>query len=159
MDYRKLKPGRRVKKMQGAMLMEVLVSLLIFSCGMLAIAGLQAESFKNSGDVQYRAEAIHLVNTYVGKIKSTTPPAVDGGAAVVAGNFEAGGTEFDLFQNEVNGSLPGAGAPVVTFIADPNLPAGTRRVDITVTWQPPGGKYAGEDVSRRYTQASIIGNN
>jgi type IV pilus assembly protein PilV len=151
MDGRKQKP---IRKMEGSTLVEVLVSVLIFSCGMLAIAGLQAVSFKNTGDVQYRAEAIHLVNAYVGKIKAMTPAAMSGGAGQVVTLFESGGSEFVLFENELAEKLPEAGVPVVNFIADASLPGGTRLVDITVTWQPPG-----EDVTRRYTQTSVIGNN
>ncbi|MCL2298009.1 MAG: hypothetical protein FWC38_01380 [Proteobacteria bacterium] len=140
--------------MQGSSLVEVLVSVLIFSCGMLAMAGLQAVSFKNTGDVQYRAEAIHLVNAYVGKIKAMTPAAMSGGAGQVASLFESGGNEFGLFENELTKKLPGAGAPVVHFMADANLPGETRLVEITVTWQTPG-----ENAIRRYTQTSVIGNN
>jgi Tfp pilus assembly protein PilV len=164
MDHRKQKPGKPFRKMQGDTLLEVLVSLLIFSCGMLAIAGFQAESFKNTGDVQYRAEAIHLVNAYVGKMKAMTPVAAAGGASDSA--FQArfhSGNEFDLFEQELATKLPRPGTPTVSFsttCATAALPPEASCVDITVTWQPPGQKDAdGNEATYRYRQTSVIGNN
>ncbi|MDR2173574.1 MAG: hypothetical protein LBE32_05155 [Burkholderiales bacterium] len=164
MNILKQKQGKPLVKMQGATLVEVLVSVLIFSCGMLAIAGLQAESFKSTGGVQYRAEAIHLVSAYVGKIKAVAPPAADGGMATAAAQapFVPGGTEFVFFENELTGKLPGASTPTVDFTPDScavTLPVGSSCVDITVTWNPAGEKYAGGDTAHRYTQTSVIGSN
>jgi len=163
MNDRKQKLKRPFRKMRGDTLLEVMVSVLIFACGMLAIAGLQAESFKNTGNVQYRAEAIHLVNAYVGKIKAMTPAAKDGGAANVVTDFGAGGSEFLLFENELKNKLPEASVDTVDFSPSScpaGLPTTSRCVDITVTWQQPGEKDSkGVAVTHRYTQTSVIGNN
>jgi type IV pilus assembly protein PilV len=151
------KSEKRPEKMEGATLLEVLVSILIFSCGMLAIVGLQASSFQNSGDVQYRAEAIHMVNAYVGKMKAMTPRANAGGAGGIEGDFHSG-NEFDHFKAEVAAKLPEGDVPEVRFYTGADigvaLPPETRLVDITVTWQRPG-----EDDVRQYMQTSVIGNN
>ena len=41
---------------QGVVLLEVLISILIFSMAVLAIVGLQASMVKNTSDAKYRAE-------------------------------------------------------------------------------------------------------
>jgi len=164
MGHRKLESGKPFGMMRGSTLLEVLVSVLIFSCGMLAIAAQQAGSVKNSSDVQYRAEAIQLVNAFVGKMKAATPSCVppscaSGGVASIQGVFQSG-DEFNAFTQQLAGRLPGAGTPTVDFSVDPTLPVGTMVVDITVNWQPPGEKdSSGAQVTSQYRQSSVIGMN
>jgi type IV pilus assembly protein PilV len=49
------------KLQQGVVLLEALIAILIFSFGILALAGLQAAMMKNNSDATYRAEASYLV--------------------------------------------------------------------------------------------------
>jgi hypothetical protein len=177
-------PKKPLGKMRGATLLEVLVSVLIFACVLLAVAGQQAGAVKTSGDVPSRAEAVHLVNAYVGKMKAMAPTSFGGGGDMVTEmnafvpQFDHGGAEFGDgthgFQGDV-WKLPGAkdvvedseGNPTVNPKVDfnpspatPGLPAGTREVEITVYWQPPGEKdTAGNPVTHMYQQRSVIRNN
>jgi type IV pilus assembly protein PilV len=50
---------------RGVMLLEILVSLLIFSLGVLAVVGLQATSIKLQADAKYRADASFLAGQIV----------------------------------------------------------------------------------------------
>ena len=51
---------------RGYLLIEALVSILIFSTGILAIFSLQAASIQNSADAKYRADASFLANQIIG---------------------------------------------------------------------------------------------
>lgn len=53
---------------QGAILLEALVAILIFSFGLLALAGLQTAMIKNTDDAKYRAEATFIAQQKLGEI-------------------------------------------------------------------------------------------
>jgi type IV pilus assembly protein PilV len=64
-----LKNFNAIKNTQGgAVLLEALIAVLIFSFGILAISGLQAAMVKNTTDSNYRAEANYLVQQQVGRM-------------------------------------------------------------------------------------------
>jgi type IV pilus assembly protein PilV len=58
-----LKPAQH-----GVILIEVLVSILIFSVGVLAIVGLQANMIQNTADAKYRSEASYIAQATIGQI-------------------------------------------------------------------------------------------
>jgi type IV pilus assembly protein PilV len=51
---------------QGVILIEVMVAILIFSIGVLAIVGLQASMIKNTADSKYRSEASYIAQSRLG---------------------------------------------------------------------------------------------
>jgi type IV pilus assembly protein PilV len=51
---------------QGVVLLESLIAVLIFSLGILAIAGLQAAMLKNTSDAKYRADAAFIAQQRLG---------------------------------------------------------------------------------------------
>jgi type IV pilus assembly protein PilV len=51
---------------QGVILIEVMVAILIFSVGVLAIVGLQASMIKNTADSKYRSEASYIAQSRIG---------------------------------------------------------------------------------------------
>jgi len=55
-------------KQSGAMLLEALIGILIFSIGILAMIGMQAASIKNTADATYRSEASYLANQIIGQM-------------------------------------------------------------------------------------------
>lgn len=55
-------------KQQGALLIEVLISVLIFSIGILALVGLQGVMLKNTMTSEFRAEAAYLAEKRVGEM-------------------------------------------------------------------------------------------
>ncbi|MDR1530385.1 MAG: prepilin-type N-terminal cleavage/methylation domain-containing protein [Burkholderiales bacterium] len=144
------------KRARGFMLIEVLVSILIFALGILALVGLQARSMSSMSDVQYRAEAMHLANAYVGKMWAA---GVSGDNPSSITPFSSDGTEFIRFKNEVDNALPGASGtnePTVTVTLgsdDPSLSPRSVSVGITIFWQAPNNN----DVRHQYFQQSGIG--
>ena len=59
---------RNIVSQRGAFLLEALVALLIMAFGILGIVGLQAQSMRVTNDSEYRAEAVYLANSLVGKM-------------------------------------------------------------------------------------------
>jgi type IV pilus assembly protein PilV len=55
---------------QGVVLIEALVAILIFSIGILAVAGLQASMIKNTSDAKYRSDASYIAQKRIGEIWS-----------------------------------------------------------------------------------------
>lgn len=100
------------KKQQGAILLEALIAVLIFSFGILAISGLQAAMMKNTADATMRAEASYIVQQEMGRML-TNP--------VGLGTF----TDMPI------GSLPSGKLSILPVPTD-------RRLLFRVTWQVPG---------------------
>lgn len=67
---RKSPPFRHARpiRQQGAVLMEALVAILIFSFGILGIVGMQATAIQQSSDARYRADAALLVEQLIGEM-------------------------------------------------------------------------------------------
>jgi type IV pilus assembly protein PilV len=62
-------PTRSAQKSQkGAVLLEALIAILIFSMGILAIAGLQATMVKNTSDAKYRSDAAFIAQQALGRM-------------------------------------------------------------------------------------------
>lgn len=132
-------PGRC--KQQGVMLLEALISILIFSIGILAIIGLQAASIKMSSDAKYRSDASLLAGQYVSSMWSELaidPMAAASSAAAAGGcasgnmgsggfcestvpqydsaafaGFATGGAQFNTWLTEVQATLPDATAEAI----------------------------------------------
>lgn len=56
------------KQESGSVLIEALVSVLIFSMGILALVGLQGAMVKNSSDAKYRSDASFIAQEYLGRM-------------------------------------------------------------------------------------------
>ena len=62
-----MRPSPRPLPRQGGIaLLEVLIAILIFSLGILAIVGVQTITVKQATDAKYRSEANLLVNQLIG---------------------------------------------------------------------------------------------
>ncbi|MCL2296916.1 MAG: hypothetical protein FWC38_04485 [Proteobacteria bacterium] len=168
-DGRKERSGQR-----GGMLLEVLVSVLLFALGIVALVGLQGRSLGVTDDVQHRAEAMHLTNAYMGKILAAANGGLAGGGRLTgdqirlrfAGANSVGGADYQVFANQVL-AIPGVQmlAPTVSFDFVDNTGTVTdlldrvRRVDsfdvtITVQWQDRGDQGT---VPRQYRQTFSAG--
>ena len=58
----------RRHRQSGAMLLEALIAILMFSLGVLGIVGLQAVSIKLAGDAKYRSDAALLAEEMLGQM-------------------------------------------------------------------------------------------
>lgn len=132
-------PNRHPRRQTGYLLLEVLISILIFSVGVLAIVSLQGTSIKSVTDAQYRTEASLLANELIGQMWASNRAALanfssPNGASYLSwvGNASTPGSVLAV--------LPGAGANrpqvVITALATGNTPK--TQVAITLWWQPPG---------------------
>lgn len=128
------------KKQAGSMLLEALISILLFSIGILAIVGLQAASIKMVGDAKYRSDASLLANQLVGQMWAS-----DRTPATLLANFSSNpaGSLYTNWVNSVNAALPGvsgvaASQPVVTIAAS-SFPtaAPSSVVTVTIYWNSP----------------------
>lgn len=115
----------------GFILLEVLVSILIFAIGVLSIVGLQVNSIKQSSAAMYRTEASLLANDLIGKMW-----AADRTPAALSTNFGPSGAAFKAWLANVNATLPGvtANPPTIEF---PGAPAPVGEVHITLSWKAP----------------------
>jgi type IV pilus assembly protein PilV len=111
MNRRKAFPARSAQ--QGAVLVEAMIAILIFSMGILAIVGLQAAMIKNTGDSKYRADASYIAQQRIGLMWSDP------------GNLAT------YLENNTNISdlLPGG----LRTTAQSGV-----QYTVTVTWQQPG---------------------
>jgi len=96
----------------GAVLLEGLIAILIFSIGILALVGLQATSMKNTTQAKTRIDASLIANQRLGQIWVDIPGM---------GSYAEEDTDVP--------ELPG-GKRTTTIVGN--------EVTITVTWQMPG---------------------
>jgi type IV pilus assembly protein PilV len=123
----------------GFMLIEVLLAILIFSFGVLAVVGLQANSARESAQAKYRADAMMLVNDLVGRMWASGKTST-----VLSSAFKTDGTgvAYNAWLTSAQSVLPGidTAQTAVTVTDVPSLVAGwpsTTRVTITLVWKAP----------------------
>ncbi len=145
----------RRRLQQGSLLLEALISILIFSLGVLAIVGLQVSSVNLSSDAKYRADASMLASQYVGKMWEDLAVAVSAPSVSCSNPFSI--SQFDNYKSPagtnylpwwtlVQEQLPNATALVETTTVLAPFPCmpGTQQssmttVSIEIGWQLPGG--------------------
>lgn len=116
-------------KQGGIILIEVLISVFIFSIGVLALVGLQAVMTKNVTHAKLRGEASYLANQLIGQM--WVDQANLGNYAMTAGTCAAAGyANCTNWRSAVQQTLPGGAADVTVN--------GTA-VRIALTWRLPGG--------------------
>ena len=123
---------------RGIALLEVLVALLIFTIGVLGLAGLQATMTRAQTLAQMRADAGHLANEAIGRMWSD----VTNVGLYDAGNCAAQARCLE-WQKKVAQVLPG-GQGSITVEA-------SGQVSVIVVWTLPGG-----DAHRYVSQTAIF---
>lgn len=133
MNARRVKPAQPAKsagRQAGAMLLEALIAILIFSMGILAIVGLQAAALKNANDAMYRTNASLLANELIGRMWVSNRTA----AALQANFSSPAGAAYVEWAAQVQAGLPGvtaaANVPTVNI-------AGNGTVTIGIFWKLP----------------------
>ena len=112
---------------RGALMLEALIAILIFSMGVLAIVGLQSVAVNSVGEAKYRTDASFLANQIVGEMWVNR--------ANLAGYNYGGGPPPQALENwvaQVNALLPGAAANPPTIVVD-----AANQVTVTLFWQRP----------------------
>jgi type IV pilus assembly protein PilV len=129
----------------GSVLLEALIAILLFSMGMLALAGVQAAAIKNAAQAKYRAEASFLANQIIGQMWGENPanlPSYQHNPATAAPCNFSGTASSNTnvlawlgtasVPGTVAGNLPGAPAAKQQIVIGPN-----NVVTVTICWQPP----------------------
>jgi type IV pilus assembly protein PilV len=115
--------------MQGFMLIEALVALLIFAFGVLGLVGLQATMTKAQSTAKYRADASFLAQQVLGTMWSDAPNL----ANYATGNC-TGYARCNSWAAKVASTLPGGNAAVTVVASD---------VTVAITWtQPNEGSHS-----------------
>lgn len=114
----------RARRTGGFMLIEVLVSVLIFTVGVLALVGLQAALTQAEGASRTRAEAAFLANELIGTMWSDPAnlSSYDGAAC-------ASYARCADWEDKVARTLPSGEAAIE--VEDDFI------VSVTLTWTPP----------------------
>jgi len=104
-----LSPSGRPRLQQGTTLLEVLISIVVLSIGLLGYAGLQTLSMKNNTSAFQRSQATILTYDIVDRMRANRPNL----ASYVVG-LDAVGTYADVisWKNNVAASLPDGKAEV-----------------------------------------------
>lgn len=142
--------GRSSRQQSGAILLESLIAVLIFSIGILAMMGLQASALKHIGESKYRLDATYLANQLVGTIWSSAGTAGEDISKFNC-NPNCSPDDFDDFQpmqqwlQQVAQTLPGVDwsdggvAPTVVVTKNPYGSCTTEtecnQVVITLRWK------------------------
>lgn len=122
-------PHQEKRRQQGGTLLEVLVSLVIFSIGVLGIVGLQATASKHSGEAKYRMDAAALTDQLLAQIWTSNIKS-----AGVLSSFSTASTisaAVESWRTRVATTLP-SGTGTVNVVN-----ASTGAVSVTVCWQAP----------------------
>lgn len=119
------------------MLLEALISILIFSIGILAIIGLLAASVKNAGDAKYRSDASLLTTELFARMETGNRTQ-----ATLQTNFQTGGAGYNAWLPDVWARLPGvsgvaASQPLVAIVPNTATATPSSQVTITLYWNSP----------------------
>jgi type IV pilus assembly protein PilV len=127
------------KAQHGVALLEALVGILIFSIGILAMMGLQAQSIRNTVEAKYRNEAAYLANQIVGQMWVDRANMADYDTAAGTPNVN-----MTAWRTRVASTLPGitvggANSPTIT-VAGP-------QVTVTLFWRMPSADSSTRQLS------------
>lgn len=136
-----------IQRQQGSVVLEALISILLFAIGILAIIGLQAASIKNVAAAKYRTDASLLANQVIGQMWVSNKS----NATLIANYSSPAGASYVAWANTVAQALPGvsgvpANAPTIAIDASNNA-------TVTVFWQAPD-----ETVAHNYSAIAVITN-
>lgn len=141
MTRTKMRTQANSRKQSGVALLEALISILLFSIGILALLGLQSFAIRSTGDAKDRAEASYLANQIIGRMWSDTNGIGnlsayahrEGGAACDWKGTDSESPAVEEWLGQVASSLPGA-ASTAQQIQVNNL---TNLVTVTICWRTP----------------------
>lgn len=126
-----MKTLHKPRHSRGFSLIEVLISLVVFSIGMLGVVGLQARAIQLSVDSEDRNRAAQLADDIVATMWTQGTTSLPS-ATVTAWEDKVVGT------GATAGALPGAAASV-------SAPDADGVVTVTITWRPPSRKTGDAD--------------
>ena len=135
-------PPTPPRHQKGLLLIEALVALLIFSLGILAIIGLQAQSIRHSADAKFRADAGFLASQIIGFVWTDRTNIAQyshrpNGAVCAPGGAASGNANVQAWLANVNALLPGADGARQSIAIN----TATRQVTIRICWESRSGMH------------------
>jgi type IV pilus assembly protein PilV len=131
------------KNQSGVALLEALVGILIFSIGILALMGLQAQSIRNTVEAKYRNEAAYLANQIIGQMW------VDRANLATYDTTAGASPQMLAWRNQVANVLPRV---VAGGANSPEIDVAGNQVTVTVFWQMPGA----DSVQRQFSVVAQV---
>ncbi len=127
---------------RGSAILEAMISILIFSIGVIALMGLQTTSIKNSSDAKHRADAAYLANQIIGQMwvdrgNITLYDHQSGGAVCAPAGTASGNANVTAWLAQVSASLPGASSVAQQIAVGALTGSGAYPVTVTICWQAP----------------------
>ncbi len=103
---------------QGFTLLEVLVAIVILSIGLLAVAGMQTQSMRSSGNALYRSQAVLGCEDILDRMRANIADAQDGDydLAMADATPATGGiadNDLNEWRNALATNLPAGNGSVV----------------------------------------------
>lgn len=135
---------------RGSLLIEGLIAILIFSMGILALAGMQANAIGHVTDAKFRADASFFANQIIAQMW-----ADDRSLAALQLNYNTGNTKYNIWKTAVTDAitgLPGAAAipPTIAVVSAAPLPGSQATVTVTVNWLQPNSGAVHRHVAVAY---------
>ena len=142
---------------QGMMLLESLIGLLIFSLGILALIGMQANAIRDTTETKYRSDASFLASRLAATIWTDRANYDD----YLYNGTGTAPSKLDTWIGQLKNTLPGLDAGSSSFPSNGLAPkitevatiSGTTELAIELHWQLPGS-----DVIRQYRTTIFINN-
>ena len=145
-----LSRNQLLQRQSGSVLLEALIAILIFSMGILAIVGLQANAFNSVGEAKYRLEASYVANQIISTMWALQPaniPLYAFASGTTPATSHPAKPWFDQVTNDLPDAVtyppsisvcPSAVLPVCTVPSCATDSTGTRcYVTVSVRWKSP----------------------
>ena len=123
-----MKTSTLPKQSQGVALLEVLVAILLFALGVLALVGLQGALTRAQTESKIRTDAAALASEIIGQMWGDI-----GNINQYNGGDCASHPRCKSWQDKVVASLP-SGTSTITVTSD------TRDVEVLINWATPSGE-------------------
>lgn len=147
-----------MRKQKGFTLIEVLVTMVIVSLGLLGIAGIIANSLKVNQGAYTRSQASWLANDVIDRMRSNrvaaetspSPYALASCGAAPAAPATVAQTDLKQWCDALVASLPsGTGTGSITVGAAPS-----RKVTVVVQWDD--SRQAGGSSTQQFTVETVL---
>lgn len=140
------------KSQRGFTLLEVLVTMVVLSLGLLGYAGLQMATLKNSTSAYQRSQATILAYDIIDRLRANKTQAIGGGYNIAIGAAGAGagvaGQDLVDWKALVGNALPGGDAAI-------NVD-GTGNVLIQIQWTDKRDRNAGQNQTLTFNTQTVI---
>jgi type IV pilus assembly protein PilV len=111
----------------GSVMLEALISILIFAFGVLALFGMQSVALQNMSQSNYRATAVYMANQLIGSAQGDINHLAN---YQYTWNTTSTNPIVNTWASEVANALPAASAAVAVDTTNSTI-------SVTVSWKAP----------------------